>query len=76
MNREEHFWVGVIAAGLADIFDQISDGKTFNLPQTILSGISGGIGRMFPDVLESTTDPNHREFFHSASLGVALQFRK
>jgi len=35
-------------------------------------GVVGGVGAAVPDILEPAITPNHRGFFHSAPLLVAL----
>ena len=40
----------------------------------IASSILGGVGGTLPDIIEPPTNPNHRRFFHSASLGTLLTY--
>jgi len=84
-NFSRHWKTGVFVCGSAamvtDFFLQLNRIKKgqqerFNWMElfgyTAVGAGVGVIGGVLPDLLEPATTPNHREFFHSVVLGIAI----
>ena len=69
----------ILTGGITGVFlPEILRGFQIQVDDSILSrlryGLLGAFGGKLPDIIEPPTSPQHREFFHSVSLGgAALQ---
>jgi len=73
-TNPEHALTGGIVGFLCYLGNcGVSNSKP-SLGGAITSSVIGGIGGMLPDLIEPPTNPNHRRFFHSASLGSLMTY--
>ena len=73
-GRATHSWVGAAAGATAAVY-RVRDMPADQVLAAALGGVLGGwIGGVAPDVVEPATNPNHRGFAHSVSVGGALAY--
>lgn len=71
MNSNEHFIVGGIVSFIASCVIQKQIHGNINFGKSFCYSLIGGCVALLPDILEPATNPNHRDFCHSGTVGVS-----
>lgn len=61
-----------IAVGVASIFHDVKEGELTERP--LLDALAAHIAGTLPDILEPACHPNHRQFFHSYAMLLAVGY--
>jgi membrane-bound metal-dependent hydrolase YbcI (DUF457 family) len=74
MNAKEHGCLGAVAGAGYTIFKYLKNKEEdshscFPLDQLVINVLLGIIFATLPDWLEPATNPNHRKFLHSFTMG-------
>lgn len=70
MKRDVHVFWGIASAALYWMRETHLAGRKPDIWEVLLAGLGGYGGARFPDVIEPATNPNHRAFFHSLTVGA------